>query len=67
MSRVVSIIFEPAHVFCGTCCIFSYEGSGKSVQARISHCYSLTQRMDKGEDSEQHLNLLSRCIRHNGC
>ena len=46
---------------------FSHEGSGKSVQTRISHCYSLTQRMDKGEDSEQHLNLLFRCIRQNGC
>ena len=40
MSLVVSIIFEPAHVFLVLVAFSSNEGSGMHVQPRIDLCFS---------------------------
>ena len=57
MSRVVHAIFEPAHVFWGTCAFSTNENPGKPVQTRISLCYEYTQSMDEDKDSKQNLDL----------
>ena len=57
MSRVVHAIFEPAHVFWGTCAFSTNENPGKPVQTRISLCNEYTQSMDEDKDSKQNLDL----------
>ena len=61
MSGVVHAIFEPAHVFWGTCCIFD-QRKPRQVHTRISLCYEYTQSMDEDKDLKQNFDPKSNSM-----
>ena len=57
MSRVVHAIFEPTHVFWGTCCIFDQRNPRQACADSHKPFYEYTQSMNEDKDSKQNLDL----------